>query len=699
MRGRGRELDAGARRPSLQDRLHAPRPTASAPRLRADRQHDRGGAASPTGRDFDGAGHGSGGRRVCCRSITTLPGSTVDSRARASRRAARRTRSSRSRTSRSSHRTCRRPGYPGRHHDRVRRRVVRHRPRCRRSRFRARPAKFRVFAHTAPTGDRQLDFRFRDPTRRHAESATDELIDILTYAATRAGATESTWRVQLDTPARTRGPIQPPAPATSSSSSSSARSAPTTCSCSAPTASASIRPRAAAQFAEQPYVVPNPYVGRRASSPQRFAISGRGERRMEFRALPAGRDDPHLHGARRSGADAAPRRLDRGLRGVEPAHQGQPRRRARPLRLPRRRARYRRRTSASSRSSNEARERIGSRRRRSRSRSAIAAAAARGAALAQTKTGTTLGQFLLIEPSARFAAHGQRRRRGATAGLDAVVLQPCVRSAAGARRAPVLPQPSGSPASATTTSAAALPLGRWGNAFASRDLARLGRHRRAHRRPAARTGERYTVSDIAIGLGYARGSPTASRPGSSSSYVQETIWNSSTSTATIDLGTLYRVADNGLQLGSSLSNFGTHGAFRGRDLRILVRRGPRPLRRQRALPGRALHRRLPGAGAVPRRARPAASSSSPRRAAGSRVDAFHPSDNSESVSLGAEFTLPQRRSSLRAGYQNLFHEDSEVGLTAGAGCAARFDDRRLSPRLRVGRPRATGRHPPVHVRA
>jgi len=43
--------------------------------------------------------------------------------------------------------------------------------------------------------------------------------------------------------------------------------------------------RAQAQFSE-PYVVPNPYVGSAAFEPERFAISGRGERRIEFRNLP-----------------------------------------------------------------------------------------------------------------------------------------------------------------------------------------------------------------------------------------------------------------------------------------------------------------------------------------------------------------------------------------------------------------------------
>ena len=39
---------------------------------------------------------------------------------------------------------------------------------------------------------------------------------------------------------------------------------------------------------EEPYVIPNPYVASASFEPERFAVSGRGERRMEFRAIPAG---------------------------------------------------------------------------------------------------------------------------------------------------------------------------------------------------------------------------------------------------------------------------------------------------------------------------------------------------------------------------------------------------------------------------
>jgi len=45
---------------------------------------------------------------------------------------------------------------------------------------------------------------------------------------------------------------------------------------------------AQAAWSQKPYVVPNPYVAAASFEPQRFNVSGRGDRRMEFRAIPTG---------------------------------------------------------------------------------------------------------------------------------------------------------------------------------------------------------------------------------------------------------------------------------------------------------------------------------------------------------------------------------------------------------------------------
>jgi hypothetical protein len=56
----------------------------------------------------------------------------------------------------------------------------------------------------------------------------------------------------------------------------------------ATTAAYILTEKAGQQFADGPYVVPNPYVGAASFEPDPFGIQGRGERRLEFRNLPQG---------------------------------------------------------------------------------------------------------------------------------------------------------------------------------------------------------------------------------------------------------------------------------------------------------------------------------------------------------------------------------------------------------------------------
>jgi hypothetical protein len=144
------------------------------------------------------------------------------------------------------------------------------------------PAKFRVIAHSAG-GDQQLDFRFRDVNGDGTLSHRNDAIDIVTYLPTSPDTIRSTWFVTLDP-----GVPLPASP---------------------PRQGDRYELRLTRPFAEDdsflftsvgetidpsrvqeefsPYVVPNPYVGSASFEPERFAVSGRGERRLEFRGLPS----------------------------------------------------------------------------------------------------------------------------------------------------------------------------------------------------------------------------------------------------------------------------------------------------------------------------------------------------------------------------------------------------------------------------
>ena len=296
---------------------------------------------------------------------------------------------------------------------------------------------------------------------------------------------------------------------------------------------------------------------------------------------------------------------------------------------------------------------------------ALAAAVALVAAPAgaQTKTGTAIGGFLLIEPSARIAGMGNA---GVTmdTGIQGVYYNPAAIGQID-RYALMFAHSAWLADIDYNYAAAALPTRKRGTLFASVTALASGDIAvRTVDQPLG-TGELYHVTDIAIGVGWGMRVSDRFSAGFQGSYVQETIWHSSASTAVFNLGTIYRVADYGLHIGASISNYGTNASFDGRDLRITYDQDPDRYGDNGALPGEAYAENFPvpvlfrvGVG-LPYRF----GEKGELRVA---VDAFHPSDNSESVSLGAEYAY-KKMLALRGGYQNLFQKDSEVGLTLGAG--------------------------------
>ena len=179
------------------------------------------------------------------------------------------------------------------------------------------------------------------------------------------------------------------------------------------------------------------------------------------------------------------------------------------------------------------------------------------------------------------------------------------------------------------------------------------------------TGERFSVSDLAIGLGAGRRFTDRFAAGVQAKYLQETIWHSSASAFAVDAGVLYRLPFQRALLGASVSNFGTRSKFDGRDLRI--RFDPDP-------DEHGGNSNLPAALETDSYALPiffrVGVALPVELGAGARldvaVDAYQPSDSGNSVSVGGEWSF---RDILfaRGGYQNLFLEESEGGLTFGGG--------------------------------
>lgn len=282
---------------------------------------------------------------------------------------------------------------------------------------------------------------------------------------------------------------------------------------------------------------------------------------------------------------------------------------------------------------------------------------------AQSKTGTTVGQFLLIEPSARVTAMGN----AGTASFNEVESGYYNPAAWGyLERSDAQFSHTLWLADITFNYAAiGVKTGSFGTIVLTLTSLNSGEiDVRTVDQPLG-TGERYEVSNTAIGIGY--GFPLTDRfsAGVQLNYIQETIWHSSLTAFAVNFGALYQVSDDGLLIGASISNFGTRSRYDGTDLRIRFDNNPDTYGDNSNLPGEAYTDEF----ALPILFRVGLAyplSLGQDHLLWLAADAFHPSDNTESVSFGLEWTFMQLLS-LRMGYQRLFEQDSEVGVTLGAG--------------------------------
>jgi hypothetical protein len=189
------------------------------------------------------------------------------------------------------------------------------------------------------------------------------------------------------------------------------------------------------------------------------------------------------------------------------------------------------------------------------------------------------------------------------------------------------------------------------------------------------TGEYFKTGSIAIGASYAINLTDRFSIGFTGKYLREQIWKEVASGFAVDIGTLFTTDFHGLRIGATLSNFGTDMQMAGEDLLVYhdidqtqlgnndkifaelqTESWPLPLTFQVGIAMEVWQRgvnRLTLA-----------------------ADAVQPTDNTESVNLGAEYAM-REWVFLRAGYRNLFLEDSEEGLTLGAGTLLRFGNLKL----------------------
>ena len=177
------------------------------------------------------------------------------------------------------------------------------------------------------------------------------------------------------------------------------------------------------------------------------------------------------------------------------------------------------------------------------------------------------------------------------------------------------------------------------------------------------TGEFYSASDLALSLTYAARLTPRFMAGISGKIIQETLWHEQARALAFDLGMTYHTNLPGLSLAAGLANFGTGMRLEGRDLRRPFDDDPRNFSNDKlnvnlqtdtfSLPllfrfgiayrlDASVHRMTLAA------------------------DILHPSDNSESVNAGLEYTFMDLVS-FRAGLASYFEKDRTGGYTFGMG--------------------------------
>ena len=179
------------------------------------------------------------------------------------------------------------------------------------------------------------------------------------------------------------------------------------------------------------------------------------------------------------------------------------------------------------------------------------------------------------------------------------------------------------------------------------------------------TGERWSAMDLAAGLSYCRNLTDRFSIGGSIKYIQQKLWNESASAFAVDVGLLFITQFNNMKLGMSISNFGTDMRMEGKELLHRVDLDPEAFGHNETIVARLKTDSWP----LPLFFRVGVAMDVVRFG-NSRLtlatDAFRPSDNTETINVGGEFSFNDMFF-VRGGYKSLLRDDSEEGLTMGAG--------------------------------
>jgi hypothetical protein len=180
------------------------------------------------------------------------------------------------------------------------------------------------------------------------------------------------------------------------------------------------------------------------------------------------------------------------------------------------------------------------------------------------------------------------------------------------------------------------------------------------------TGEKFSAGSYAFGLTYAKYITDNFAVGATIKYIRESIYNSSAEGFGIDVGTMFTTPFYGIKFASSISNYGSKLQMNGDDL--LIRHDPDPQRAGNNQTIDAIYSTEKYE--LPLRLQVGLSRDFvilDEHRLTLAVDAIHPNDNNQWVNVGGEVSLFNELLSLRGGYKGLFLDDTQEGLTLGAG--------------------------------
>jgi len=188
------------------------------------------------------------------------------------------------------------------------------------------------------------------------------------------------------------------------------------------------------------------------------------------------------------------------------------------------------------------------------------------------------------------------------------------------------------------------------------------------------TGEKFDASSIVVGFSYGRSLTDRFSIGGTFKYISERIFNSTATGIAFDIGTIYDTPLPGLRLGVSVSNFGSKMRMDGEDLNTRVDIAPDQLGNNQSVVGRLKTESFD----LPLIMRLGLSYNvwhTENLRLTLAADGINPSDNAQSLNVGAELSFLNELFILRGGFNELFLEDAEKGLTLGAGFRTNITNR------------------------